>query len=114
MPGFEWLLFQTNLQSGPSPTPLPSSGLITPLSPLANAFGVAYNAPVSFSLSPVTAITSSNVNVVLDGLFAVITGIFQPGYTGTVVQDTLGTVTVTILTHPAFSHTRVPVVAYAG
>jgi hypothetical protein len=65
--------------------------------------GWAEDVPVTFVVESPAGLDPYSLGVTVEGAQAIVGGVFQAGYTGTVVYDPETSVTVIIATHPAFS-----------
>ena len=70
--------------------------------PLDLAVGVPSMDPVILTLQSPAGLDEFSLNVDIDGLQAIVGGVFQPGYNGTIVYDPETDGVVTISTHPTF------------
>lgn len=77
--------------------------------PLNGDIDVDANATVTFTVSSDSGLDEFSLDVDLDGTPAIVGGVFQPSYDGTIVYDPETTVTVTISTHPLFPGGPTPI-----
>jgi len=64
--------------------------------------GVNVDTPIEMVLASPASLDLNTLNVDIDGAQAIVGGVFQAGYTGTIDQDPETEMVVTILTHPQF------------
>lgn len=81
--------------------------------PVSDATGVAQNAGVVFTLEATYTVDPLSIDVVIEGEQAILGGIFQTGFTGTIVQNGTQAV-VTFLTHLVFDQTEVDILIKAS
>ena len=77
--------------------------------PLNGATGVDPTTPVTFAVSSPAGLDEFSLNVLADGFQAIVGGVFQPGYTGTIAYDPETDLTVVIATHPDFAGGPTPI-----
>jgi len=77
--------------------------------PLNGATGVSPTATVSFHLQSPAGLDEFSLDVNIDGLQAIVGGVFRPGYSGTIVQDPETDMVVTISGHPGIGGGATPV-----
>lgn len=77
--------------------------------PLNGATGVSPTAPISFTISSPAGLDEFSLNVNVDGDQAIVGGVFQAGYSGTIVQDPETEMVVTISGHPPIAGGSTPV-----
>lgn len=77
--------------------------------PLNGATAVDPTTTVTFAVSSPAGLDEFSLNVLADGVQAIVGGVFQPGYTGTITYDPETNLTVVIATHPDFAGGATPI-----
>lgn len=77
--------------------------------PLNGAVGVLPTAPITFHIQSPAGLDEFSLNVDVDGQQAIVGGIFQPSFSGTIDQNPETDMVVTIATHPAIPGGPTPI-----